>query len=304
MAFGSHRAGVLAMAMTVVGAGAIASGACGLSALGTGDTDADGGGATDTANAPTSDGSSSADGGSGGFEGGTANLDAGPCDGGRCTCPPITGLVAYHPFDGDLKDHSGNGHDVTASNVAVAPGKLGSACKLNGTSSLMHVGGTLMLKTARTFCAWVSPESATGLGQPVFVGGKTGTGDMFAIQSSTPMGSCTGAPANHLFVDHWGTACGASSSVAAPTGAWSFVCFAFDGGNNTVHFANGATQTVSTPSYPYDLATLTIGSNTIGGSTTQQAFKGVVDEVSIWDHALTASEMSQLYAAGDGCPVR
>lgn len=225
------------------------------------------------------------------------------CTAGVCVCA-LGGLLAYYPLDADLLDHSGNGHAATASGVTATTGKLGGAYELNGVASVMRASGSVALSGARTYCAWVEPSMTTGLGQPVFVGGTAGAGDLLAIQSSTPGGTCTAASADRLFLDHWGTACGAAQSTKAPAGAWSFVCFAYDGSTSTMHFANGATESVSVPAYSYDLQTVTIGSNTIGGSTVQAAFKGAIDEVSIWSRALPVADMNRLYASGKGCRAR
>ncbi len=228
------------------------------------------------------------------------DLDGAPPTDASAVCP-LPGLVAYYPLDVDLLDHSGNAHGLTASGVAPTVGKLGGAYRWDGVASVARVGGSLALAGARTYCAWVQPVTAVGLGQPVFVGGASGAGDMFAIQSSTPSGTCTGALADHLFLDHWGTACGAAKTTNAPAGSWSFVCFAYDGASTSTHYANGAAEPVSVSNYTYDLDTVTIGSNTIGGTTAQAAFKGAIDEVTIWGRALSTAEMNVLYASGAGC---
>ena len=112
------------------------------------------------------------------------------------------------------------------------------------------------------------------------------------------------AQANHLFLDHWGTACGAASTVTAPAGSWSFVCYVFDGAGQTTHYSDGVAETVSVTNYDYDIDTISIGSSTIGGTTTQAAFKGIIDEVTVWSRALPMAEMDELYASGNGCVVR
>ena len=225
------------------------------------------------------------------------------CDAGACVCA-LGGLLAYYPLDADLLDHSGNGHAATAVSVTATTGKLGGAYQWNGVASVMRVSGSFALSGARTYCAWVEPSTTTGLGQPVFVGGTAGAGNLLAIQSSTPGGSCTAAAADRLFLDHWGQACGATQTTKAAAGSWSFVCFAYDGSTSTTHFANGATESVQVPHYSYDLQTVTIGSNTIGGTTVQAAFKGAIDEVTIWSRALPVADMNRLYASGKGCRAR
>jgi hypothetical protein len=42
--------------------------------------------------------------------------------------------------------------------------------------------------------------------------------------------------------------------------------------------------------------------DTIAGTTTQKAFTGAIDEVAIYDRALTKPELDTRYASGAGCP--
>lgn len=56
--------------------------------------------------------------------------------------------------------------------------------------------------------------------------------------------------------------------------------------------------------YDYDFSTLTIGSSTIGGTTTQALFTGAIDEVTIWDHALAPDEIVALWNDGHACFAR
>jgi len=43
------------------------------------------------------------------------------------------------------------------------------------------------------------------------------------------------------------------------------------------------------------LATYVIGGNAIGGSTTGASFNGLLDEIQIYDRALSAAEIEALY---------
>jgi len=57
-------------------------------------------------------------------------------------------LVAWYTFDGDIKDHSGNGNDVTFNNAKPTAGKGGTsntAYLFNGTSNYMSVPNSASL---------------------------------------------------------------------------------------------------------------------------------------------------------------
>jgi hypothetical protein len=226
------------------------------------------------------------------------------CASGRCgddgacvaSCG-VGGIVAYYPFDGDTMDHSGRGHDVGASDVTPTDGVLGGAYAFDGQSPEMWVTGEGEL-AARTLCAWVQRGEDAGFGLPVFTGGSPGRGDFFSLDAGPSI--CPGDPERTLFVDHWGVTC-YSGVTAVPLDRWSLVCFGSDNAGLATFFVDGNREVAAGETYTYALATLTIGSNAIGGSTTAPAFAGAIDEVTIWDHALDAVELAALWNDGHGC---
>jgi len=210
------------------------------------------------------------------------------------------GLVAYYPLDNDVKDHSGLGHDLLATDVAPAPGVAGNGLAFNGTTSALRVaGGADGTLGDRSLCAWVKPDSVAGLAQPVFAGGMPGQGNIFSLTSSTPAaGSCMGSTEGEIFVEHWGMPCTVGSGRVAPSGQWSFVCYLFTGSTTEPLFVGSTYFLASGSNYPFPLSTLTIGSNGIGGTTTRPSFSGVIDEVTIWNYAISPTEENALMANG------
>jgi hypothetical protein len=227
----------------------------------------------------------------------------------------MNGLIAHYTFDTDTTDSSGNGHDIVATAVTPTTGILGGAYLLDGFSSLMQVtGGTDSLDGDRTLCAWVHPQSVTGFAQPVFVGGEVGNGDFFSLTSSTPSAantSCMGSTEGEPFLDHGGGCVyyglyGPTTRIAA-NGVWSLVCYVFqlgDGyysGDVEDFFVNGTSEGISGENYSYPVSTLTIGSSTLGGTSTRSAFRGAIDDVTIWGRALSSDELGSLWNGGLGC---
>jgi hypothetical protein len=225
-------------------------------------------------------------------------LDLSPYDGG---CAALSGLLAYYSFEGDTLDHSGNGNNISGSSVVFTSGKLGQGITL-GSGGSLSVSSSTQLSGARTLCAWINAASSSGLGLPVFVGGTSGQGDFFGVRSSGGASSACGN-ANQMYQDHWSSPCLSGPAVA--NGAWQFVCWTWDGGPLLGFYGSGSSMmSPSAGLYSYSLGSMTIGSSTIGGTTTVAAFVGTLDEASVWNRALTKTELDLLYNGGSGCLLR
>jgi hypothetical protein len=230
--------------------------------------------------------------------------DAGP------TCPAPTdidgGLLVYYPLEGDTNDHSGNGNNGSATagtDLTYGAGKVGQGATIVSAGRGIAVNGSGTLGAARTLCAWVNTATGTaGGGLPLFVAGATGAADLYDIATVNPADNCGTQVKNTLFIDHWGAACVRSSLAPAPA-AWSFVCFAQSATSTTI-FSNGTTYSASTSTYSSALSTITVGSDRVGGSTTQVVFRGQLDEISIWSAPLSTADMKAIYNGGNGCSLR
>ncbi len=234
--------------------------------------------------------------------GATLDGDGGDGDSEGESCANIPGLVAYFPLDSESTDHSGNGHDLQLTNTHYAGGKLGQALSFNGTTSSALVGGSALALTGRTFCAWIEVAPRMSAGEPLFTGGQGAIGETYGLQASIPSGTNCTAPASSLFVDP-GSGCHAGS-IVAPVAAFTYVCYAHAASGQVTLFVDSAVQNVSIPLTPFDLTSLTLGNNVLGFPSTAPAFTGTIDSVSIWNRALSSSEMDLLYANGAGCRVR
>jgi len=231
--------------------------------------------------------------------------DAGP------TCPAVTDLdggrlLVYYPFEGSLADESGNGNNGVATvgtDITYTTGKLGQGVSISMGGHGVKATGTTQVNGPKTLCAWINPAAAaSGQAMPVFVGGAGSTVDYYDVEPavSPSAGSCT-VTANTLFMDNG--AC-STSALAVTPGAWNFVCYAY-AGSSTTFFVNGGTHVASGAQYdPYTLAQIAIGSNLLGGSTTEALFDGSMDEVSVWSGALSVSDMTGIYNGGSGCRLR
>ena len=200
-------------------------------------------------------------------------------------------------------DASGNGHNGTVVGGAntVSDGTFGRVGSFDGSGQYITVGGPGVSQGARTFAAWVDVQAnSLSKGQPILTGGATGAGDFFGIGGTG--GENNGIPQYHLYLDHYGVG-GYGSSTAVVVGQWDFVALTYDG-NNTVNFyINGqAAGSATAQLYNYNINTYTIAGNLIGGSTTVGSFDGLMRGVSIYNNALSSSQINSLYLAGSSVP--
>jgi hypothetical protein len=107
-----------------------------------------------------------------------------------------------------------------------------------------------------------------------------------------------------FYLDHWSAGCPPNPSAQVVPGSWTYVCFGYDGSGVTSYWSSsGGVNSFLQTQYSWALSTMTIGSNTIGGSSTQPNNSGVLDEVSFWNRSLSMTEITALYSGGAGCHI-
>jgi hypothetical protein len=197
-----------------------------------------------------------------------------------------SGLVASYGFNQgsgvQVADASGQGNTGTISSATwTASGKYGSALSFNGTSSWVTVADapSLDLTAGMTIEAWVNPASGSGW-RTVALKEDAG-GLAFALYSAN------GASRPAGFV-HTTTDVGLNGTAAVPLNTWSHLAITFDGTTLRM-FLNGVqtgTRTI-TGAVGMTSGALRIGGNSVWG----EYFKGLIDEVRIYNRPLTAAEI-------------
>ncbi|WP_337040271.1 LamG domain-containing protein [Emticicia sp. 17c] len=207
---------------------------------------------------------------------------------------PTNGLVAYYPFSGNANDASGNGRNGTIAGGVTASadryGNVGQAYSFDGVNGNITVDDWSLLQgnAARTLSVWFKTNQNTSSyymiswGNP---GHTTNTGSILGISAQ---------PA-YSYLGFFGINNDLSLLNAAQyfDDRWHLMSFTYDG--NTMNlYLDGVSQNTKTNS-PLN----TGSSNLIIGSYVQNSnyFNGQLDEVRIYDRALTAAEIQQMYAA-------
>lgn len=209
------------------------------------------------------------------------------------TCvPPPSGLASWWPGDGNANDIAGSNRGVLRNGAAFAAGKVGPAFSFDGINDSILVEHAASLNlNEHTIDVWVNPGVQQGAAFHGIVvkqnSDNSGRNYYLGLRSDGRIHYSISSASSILSVD---------SSAVLPTDAWTHVAATFDGGVMKI-FINGQEN-----------ASLNVG-NVIPGKTTQPLlightnedaatfFKGLIDEVEIFNRALSAPEILAVFNA-------
>ncbi len=215
------------------------------------------------------------------------------------TGPRRAGLVAAYSFNetsgATVTDLSGNNNTGTlGSTVArTAQGRFGGALLFNGDSFVtIPNSASLALTTGMTLEAWVFPTASTGL-ETALMKEQPG-GLVYALYASSsasrPMVYFNTGPSTnrHRYL---------TGPAALPLNTWSHLAATYDGVTLRL-YVNGAQ--VSSQPHTGSLVTST-GALRIGGDAVWgEYFRGMIDEVRIYNRALLPAEIVTDMGTGAG----
>jgi hypothetical protein len=215
----------------------------------------------------------------------TANLTVNPVS--VPTAPTTSGLVAAYSFNEgtgtQVIDKSGNGNTgVITGATWTSSGRFGSALSFNGTSSWVTVtdSAVLDLKQSVTLEAWVYPKSSTGW-QAAVIKEQTG-GLSYALYGNSDPGTPVGTIHTTNDVNLYG-------GSGLPLNTWSHLAVTYNGSVLKL-YVNGTlvnSQSVS-GQMPVSTNVLRIGGDSVWG----EYFNGLIDEVRVYNRALSAAQIA------------
>jgi glucose/arabinose dehydrogenase len=198
--------------------------------------------------------------------------------------PP--GQIAAYNFDegsgATATDVTGNNHTGTLTNGPVwTAGKFGSGLSFDGVNDMVSVADSNMLdlSTGMTLSAWVFPTATSGVRDIIIKEGSNV--DIYNLYARNGQGN----PESNVFVG------GTNRTAVGPvltTNTWTHVAGTYDGATLKL-FLNGvqaATLSVS-GAMPASTGALRIGGNSLWGEN----FLGIIDDVRVYNRALTATEI-------------
>jgi formylglycine-generating enzyme required for sulfatase activity len=221
--------------------------------------------------------------------------------------PLSKGLVIYYPFQGNLRDESGFGNDVVLAGGNLTSGRSdaeNSALQVgiqDGAKSLKNVGITGNSNFTVSF--WMKPTLQPKWPEAFVIGWgaiptKEGTVSHFYYRPYY-----SGA---NLYIDEGYVGAEVLSNPVNLTGIWSHITYTYDSANRSFAiYRNGLLQTTNYRTYNMGLHNLGDSKLYLGGTTKTgdhppdeyggRGLIGNLDDVRIYNRALSAAEVSQLY---------
>jgi hypothetical protein len=223
---------------------------------------------------------------------------------GACISPP-SGMTSWYTGDGTPNDFLGKNNGALENGAGFASGMVAQAFSLNGTNQFVSLPAGVI----------PYPNNGTTSTQPISVDGWFSTtaggvilGQQDVAAPATPRGHI---PAIYVGTDgflyaelFWKGAVAPISSapVKVNNGAFHFIAVTYDGTNEAVYL--DGTQLGSTPftqtgyaaSYQYQIGT-GFTSGWPAGNGGYFYFQGLIDEVEIFNRALSHSEIQALFSA-------
>src|SRR5579859_5627959 len=225
--------------------------------------------------------------------------------------PPPPGLVGWWPGEGNADDVIGGDNGTLEGGATFAPGKVGQGFRFDGTNGYVQIPDSAALKpTNVTVEAWVwlDPSLPSGRGGEQIVFKKNTWSAWFEgyslLKETIDNGDGTFSDRFQFCISRYGDQVIINSQTIAQRGVWYHVAATYDG-NRSVLYVNGVAEASATAGFALDYDTTPVFIGTSGTWPPYLSmFGGIIDEVSIYNRALSANEIAAIYNAGSGgkCP--
>ena len=200
-----------------------------------------------------------------------------------CILAPA-GMVNWWPAEGNGEDIFGGNHGTPQNGCSYVPGKVGMAFHFDGLTSHLNLG-LASLQPPWTFCVWVNRQDAPGTGAAL-TGDGTYELKLEQYNRTRQVGITKIGTGDYVF------------NYIAPAGTWVHLSFVGTG-TGTALYVNGALQDTLANIIPLPIAYL--GAGYVRSSARFVDFMlGSVDEVAVFNRALSDSEINAIYCADSG----
>lgn len=204
---------------------------------------------------------------------------------------PTNGLVAYYPFNGNANDASGNGKDGLISGGVIPTtdrfGNQDAAFQFNGTDGHINTKISSGFTKNMTICVWINTTSQVSWAGVVFNRKNKATGLVFQ-SGGQKVSSYLSNASSWLPVD---------GKTIVTDGKWHLLTSVISDTHNMLYVDGVLDASISIPNGEIVLdGEFFIGQDTYSNS---RHFKGKIDDVLIYNRALSTDEVQSIYTYGN-----
>jgi hypothetical protein len=215
------------------------------------------------------------------------------------TCTPLpAGVIAWWPGNTDAQDISSNHEHAVLQSGAQAgvPGFVAGAFYFDGVTGMANT--PVLLPQQGTVELWAKPSSFSTTHGLLGTFGMANGNDRLWMVATGPGGGPGVGP--HRFVVNLGSCCTNDIDIPSPlvSGTWTHVALTLDyQANQHTLYVNG--QAVATATAARNMPTHPVSFGAIKSDFGQAFFfPGLLDEVTLYDRVLSASEIRAIFNAG------
>jgi hypothetical protein len=212
------------------------------------------------------------------------------------------GLVGYWPFCGNANDDSGHGNNGTVNGATLTTDRFGntnSAYNFDGVNDYIQVphSSSISITGDITISAWVKTNGSNGLNYQMIVSKRQ---TYWTWEYAVALSYHNGTGHNTKLIAARALGMGNQEQV------WSSTPYIINNWENwVVTISNNQMKIykngVLDHSQAYSMvpvnqvSPLLFGKNTLADNTNSEQFNGKIDDIGIWNRALTQQEITQLY---------
>jgi alpha-tubulin suppressor-like RCC1 family protein len=228
---------------------------------------------------------------------------AGKCAPETTTCtPPPAGLVSWWPAEGSANDIFGGNNGSPVGNLGYTNGEVGQAFVFDNSTSYIPfpASSSLDLGTSGsgfTIECWVKPNAFNvAVSGPIVEWDSSSSTGLQLWSGPTLFANLLDTSGNNRILQ--------STNGIFTTNSWQHVAVTFDkSSGNAVIYYNGTIAATNnfgsiTPQSGYPAYHLNIGRRTAQTTGLGYTYGGLLDELSFYNRALSASEIQAIYNAG------
>ena len=233
---------------------------------------------------------------------------------GTYVSPTRQGVMSYYPLDSDVNDYSGNSYNGTNSGLTPASGKIGGAYNFGGAGTYLSIPPTAFsASSSYSIAMWFNPSvninNTLTTDQTLFRYADDNSYDDVYLVFNGGQEYSGGASKGSILLENYDFANVHSNSNSWTAGQWHYLVGTFSTVTGMKMYIDGVLQTSTssnTGRYNHDFTEQAfIGAHTASPGDPNclngcRFFNGIIDEVLIYNRALSAPEVATLYNGGNG----